>query len=114
MAYRYADPNIINRQIGLMTQGALGVRQRYAITEEHDGRTETVGLLLKLTHGRFIEIRLQADDLYEVLIKRQILRGARRFEVDLVAGFYDIYADQLADILDFRDVEALYARKAAA
>lgn len=118
MSYRECDPNVIKKQIGFWSWASLGVKTSLILKEsDGEGGAYPCGLQLVLKRGRFIEVRLQADDTYEVTYVRMIQQGARRGQVVTMATYEGIYADQLAELVEERHLmrveETHKARQAA-
>lgn len=104
MTYRPADTDQILAQVGVLVRISIGARTAYKLTAGPDEDRFTSGLGFILPRRRFIEIRLLANDTYEVIYKRIILRGAKKGTPVVVATFDDIYCDQLAMlVLDLGD-----------
>lgn len=118
MSYRECDPNIIKKQIGFWPWASLGVKTSLILKEsDGEGGAYACGLQLVLKRGRSIEIRLQHDDTYEIIYNRMILQGARRYQIVTMATFDGIYADQLSEMVDERQlmrVEATHKARQAA
>jgi len=91
---RACDAQTVVDQIGFYTvYVAAGGR---CLAQIHDGRGETIGVLVPLSSTRFVEVTLDFTDTYVVRRYRVIMRGARRGQFVTEFDASNVYCDQLS------------------